>query len=61
MQSEPKLQEAWGRIKQTADEALQKNDFSKLDYLALAYLMTNEKSYANTIKEILLKAIEAET
>ncbi|GAE85579.1 hypothetical protein JCM10512_4027 [Bacteroides reticulotermitis JCM 10512] len=61
MQSEPKLQEAWVSIQQTADEALNKKDFNKLDYLALTYLMTNDRSYANTIKEILLKAIEAET
>ena len=32
MQNEPKLQEAWESIKQTADAALQKNDFNKLDY-----------------------------
>ena len=43
MQNEPKLQEAWESIKQTADAALQKNDFNKLDYLALAYLMTKDK------------------
>ena len=61
MQNEPKLQEAWESIKQTADAALQKNDFNKLDYLALAYLMTKDKSYANSIKEILLKAVKAET
>ena len=61
MQNEPKLQEAWESIKQTADAALQKNDFNKLDYLALAYLMTKDKSYVNSIKEILLKAVKAET
>ena len=51
MQNEPKLQEAWESI----------NDFNKLDYLALAYLMTKDKSYVNSIKEILLKAVKAET
>lgn len=35
MQNEPKLQEAWESIKQTADAALQKNDFNKLDYLGI--------------------------
>ena len=61
MQHEPKLQEAWGDIKKTADEALQKKDFNRLDYLSLAYLMTDNKEYADVIKEILLKAVEAES
>lgn len=51
MQHEPKLQEAWGDIKKTADEALQKKDFNRLDYLSLAYLMTDNKEYADAIKE----------
>ena len=61
MQHEPKLQEAWGDIKRTADEALQKKDFNRLDYLSLAYLMTDNKEYADVIKEILLKTVEAES
>lgn len=61
MQHEPKLQEAWGDIKKTADKALQKKDFNRLDYLSLAYLMTDNKEYADAIKEILLKAVEAES
>ena len=35
MQHEPKLQEAWGDIKKTADEALQKKDFNGLCYINL--------------------------
>ena len=42
MQNEPKLQEAWESIKQTADAALQKNDFHKLEYLAVDDLMTKD-------------------
>ena len=61
MQNEPKLREAWEDIQKTADEALQKKDFNRLDYLSLAYLMTDNKEYANIIKEILLKAVEAES
>ena len=61
MQNEPKLREAWEDIQKTADEALQKEDFNRLDYLSLAYLMTDNKEYANIIKEILLKAVEAES
>ena len=41
MQNEPKLREAWEDIQKTADEALQKEDFNRLDYLSLAYLMTD--------------------
>lgn len=61
MQNEPKLQEAWEDIQKTADEALQKKDFNRLDYLSLAYLMTDNKEYADVIKEILSKAVEAES
>ena len=32
MQNEPKLREAWEDIQKTADEALQKKDFNRLDY-----------------------------
>ena len=49
MQNEPKLQEAWEDIQKTADEALQKKDFNRLDYLSLAYLMTDNKEYADVI------------
>lgn len=39
-----KMAEAWASIKKTADEQLQKKNLSKADYLALAYLMTDEKN-----------------
>ena len=61
MQNESKLREAWEDIQKTADEALQKKDFNRLDYLSLAYLMTDNKEYADVIKEILSKAVEAES
>ena len=61
MQNEPELRKAWEDIKKISDEALQKKDFNRLDYLALSYLMTDHKEYANAIKEILLKAVEAES
>ena len=51
-----------GKIfRKPADEALQKKDFNRLDYLSLAYLMTDNKEYADVIKEILSKAVEAES
>ena len=52
-----KMAEAWASIKKTADEQLQKKNLSKADYLALAYLMTDEKKYADKLKEILLDVI----
>jgi hypothetical protein len=55
--SNPKLNEAWKIIKKQADEALSKNDLLKTDYLALAYLMSNEKKYAEKAKEILLNSV----
>ena len=45
-----KMAEAWASIKKTADEQLQKKNLSKADYLALAYLMTDEKKYADKLK-----------
>ena len=35
--------------------------YKRQDYLSLAYLMTDNKEYADAIKEILLKAVEAES
>ncbi|SFD96338.1 heparinase II/III domain-containing protein [Flavobacterium phragmitis] len=57
MDSDPKLKEAWKIIKKQADEALSKNDLLKTDYLALAYLMSNDKKYAEKAKEILLNSV----
>lgn len=52
---------AWKEIKQTAEKELKGNSLNKADYLSLAYLMTGEKVYADKLKTILLKTIEAET
>lgn len=45
----------------TADNLLQKTQLNKIDYLALSFLMTDEKKYADKIKEILLDVTEDET
>ena len=58
---EPKMAAYWEEIRQTADQLLEKRDLSKVDYLALGYLMTKEKKYADKIKEILLQAVQAKT
>lgn len=54
----PEMSAAWNEIQKKADETLQKSDFAKIDYLSLAYLMTNEKKFADKVKEILLKTIK---
>lgn len=48
---------AWLEIKSIADQNLSKSDFSKCEYLALTYLMTNERKYAEKVKEILLQTV----
>ncbi len=48
------MEAAWNEIRQTADELLQKNDFTKSGYLALAYRMTGERKYADKVKDQLV-------
>ena len=55
------MSEAWNSIRKTADNLLQKTQLNKIDYLALSFLMTDEKKYADKIKEILQDVTEDET
>lgn len=59
--NESQMAEAWNQIKQTADNLLQEKTLNKVDYLALTYLMTNDKRYADKMKEILLDVIKTQT
>jgi len=59
--AQPEFAEAWKQIKAAADSKLQGRNIRDLDYLSLAYLMTDEKKYADKIKEILFNAIKVET
>ncbi len=52
---------AWNRIKDEADLQLQKGDVRKLEYLALAYMMTDSTKYADKIKDVLLKTAKTES
>jgi len=52
-----KMEAAWKDIIRVADENLNKNDLLKTDYLALAYLMTDDKKYADRAKTILLNSV----
>lgn len=53
--------QAWSDIKKTADAAVKSHDMQKLDYMSLAYLMTNDKRYTDAIRQTLLKVVEAKT
>lgn len=55
------LQAAWESIRQTAEAALGRTDPNRAEYLALAYLMTDDARYADHLKTVLLTVIEADT
>lgn len=57
IKEDPKMAKAWDEIRQQADAALNKNDLIQTDYLALAYLITNDKRYAEKAKSILLNSV----
>lgn len=51
------MEAALNNILKVADDNLKKNDLLKTDYLALAYLMTDDKKYADKAKSILLNSV----
>lgn len=57
VKEDAKMVTAWNDIIKVADENLKKNDLLKTDYLALAYLMTDDKKYADKAKTILLNSV----
>jgi hypothetical protein len=57
VKEDAKMEAAWNDIIKVADENLTKNDLLKTDYLALAYLMTDDKKYADKAKTILLNSV----
>ncbi len=58
VKNDPKMAAAWEDLKKKADAALNKNDLNQTDCLALAYLMTDEKKYADKVKSILLNSVQ---
>lgn len=53
------MQKSWKHIKQVADTQIGgKMDIMKLEYPALAYMMTGDTRYADKIKETLLKTAD---
>lgn len=52
VQSDTCMARCWADIRKVADAALEKNDLNRSDYLALAYLMTDDRRYADRLKSI---------
>lgn len=61
MKNDSLLADGWRKIKAEADVQLQKGDVRKLEYLALAYMMTDSTKYADKIKDVLLKTAKTES
>lgn len=55
LQSDTTMQNAWQKIKAEADAQLRKKDVRKLEYPALAYMITGDKAYADCVREVLMK------
>lgn len=53
--------EVWNRILQVAQTNDKRKDLAKADYVALAYMVTQEDAYAQQLKAILQKTIQAKT
>lgn len=61
MKNDTVLVNGWKSIKAEADNQLLKGDLRRLEYLALAYMMTDSSKYADKIKEILLNTAKVES
>lgn len=62
MKNDPLLQKGWENIRKIADEQVKgKTDLMKLEYPALAYLMTGDRKYADALKKSLLATAEVKS
>ncbi len=52
---------AWSELREHADKAANGNNIRELEYLAIAYLMTNDTKYADAARDIMLRAVEAQS
>ena len=60
--SDASMKAGWDAIRRVADaQAAGKPDIMKLEYPALAYLMTGERKYADVLKKVLLSTAEVES
>lgn len=62
MKNDTVMQNAWQHIKDVADQQIEgRTDIMKLEYIALAYMMTGDKSYADRLKEVLLSTAKTKS
>lgn len=61
MQADKGRHTGWEEIRNTAENLLSKNDYHKIDYLALSYMMTGDKKYSDKIIEMLKEASRTES
>lgn len=62
MKTDSAMQNAWQEILKVADGQINgKGDVRKLEYPALAYMMTGDKKYAAEIKDVLLSTAKTES
>lgn len=56
MKTDAAREKGWKEIQKRADELLSKNDFHNIEYLSLAYMMTDDRKYSDKIIDLLKKA-----
>lgn len=61
IKSDAMYAEAWNQLREKADKVATGNNVRELEYLAVAYLMTGEKKYADAARDIMLRAVEAKS
>lgn len=62
MKTDTVMQQSWQRIKEVADAQVEgRTDIMKLEYPALAYMMTGDRKYADRLKEVLLSTAKTKS
>lgn len=61
VKSDTTMARCWKDIRKVADTNINTNDISRLDYLSLAYLMTDNNKYSDAVKRVLMNAIKAKS
>jgi hypothetical protein len=59
MQNDSEMHKGWESIKAEADRQLQNGSLMKADYMALVWLMTGDRRYADALKDILYRSTES--
>lgn len=58
LRSDPNRNAAWEELHKKADAALNGNNWNQMDNLTLAYLMTDDRKYADKVKSILMNSVQ---